>query len=275
MDAHQHFWQYDPQKYSWVPEGIQRNFSPMDLEPLLRQNGFEGCIAVQADQSEEETVKLLEMANTYSYIKGVVGWVDLTAENVEEGLELYSRDPAFKGVRHTIWDEKGEFMTHPHFQRGIATLGKFDLTYDILAFDYQLENAVELVKAFPDQPFVLDHMGKPKVSEGMSEVWKKNIIELANSGKVYCKISGLVTKVSDPAWNTSDLFPFLEVVTAAFGTDRLMFGSDWPVCISAATYEEVLKVVEEFYRDFSEEEKGKILGGNATRFYNLNPKLES
>ena len=275
MDAHQHFWQYDPQKYSWVPEGIQRNFSPMDLEPLLRQNGFEGCIAVQADQSEEETVKLLEMANTYSYIKGVVGWVDLTAENVEEGLELYSRDPAFKGVRHTIWDEKGEFMTHPHFQRGIATLGKFDLTYDILAFDYQLENAVELVKAFPDQPFVLDHMGKPKVSEGMSEVWKKNIIELGNSGKVYCKISGLVTKVSDPAWNTSDLFPFLEVVTAAFGTDRLMFGSDWPVCISAATYEEVLKVVEEFYRDFSEEEKGKILGGNATRFYNLNPKLES
>ena len=275
IDAHQHFWQYDPQKYSWVPKGIQRNFSPADLEPLLRKNGFEGCIAVQADQSEEETVKLLEMANTYSYIKGVVGWVDLSAENVEERLELYSRDPAFKGVRHTVWDEKGEFMTSPAFQRGVAKLSDFKLTYDILAFDYQLNSAVELVKTFPDQKFVLDHLGKPPISEGISEIWKRNIIELANSGKVYCKISGLVTQVSDPSWNDSDLFPFLEVVTAAFGSDRLMFGSDWPVCLSAATYEEVLEVVEEFYRDFSGEEKEMIFGGNATRFYNLNPKLES
>ncbi|HER40600.1 MAG TPA: amidohydrolase [Salinimicrobium catena] len=275
IDAHQHFWQFDPQKYSWVPEGIQRNFFPMDLEPLLRKNDFDGCIAVQADQSEEETVKLLEMANTYSYIKGVVGWVDLSAENVEERLELYSRDPAFKGVRHTVWDEKGEFMTAPAFQRGIAKLNNFKLTYDILAFDYQLDSAVELVKTFPDQKFVLDHLGKPPISEGISEAWKRNIIELANSGKVYCKISGLVTQVSDPSWNDSDLFPFLEVVTAAFGSDRLMFGSDWPVCLSAATYEEVLEVVEEFYRDFSGEEKEMIFGGNATRFYNLNPKLES
>ncbi len=224
---------------------------------------------MQADQSEEETVKLLELANTYPFIKGVVGWVDLSAKNVEERLELYSRDPAFKGVRHTVWDEKGEFMINPDFQRGIAALKKFDLTYDILVFDYQLENAVELVKAFPGQPFVLDHMGKPKVSEGISEEWRRNIQEIGNRENAYCKISGLVTEAENFSWKTSELHPFLEEVTMAFGVDRLMFGSDWPVCISAASYQEVLQLIEEFYRNFSEGEKKKIFGVNAARFYNL------
>lgn len=269
LDSHQHFWQYDEQRYSWVPEGISKDFSPEDLEPLLTQHDLDGCIAVQAEQSEEETVKLLELANTYTYIKGVVGWVDLKAENVEERLELYSRDPAFKGVRHTVWDEKGEFMTVPEFQRGITALGKFDLTYDILVFDYQLRSAVELVKAFPEQPFVLDHMGKPKISEGISEEWRRNIQELGTSKNVYCKISGLVTEAENYNWERSDFSPFLKEVTAAFGTDRLMFGSDWPVCLSAASYREVVGLVSDYFHSFSEAEKKKIFGLNAAGFYNL------
>ncbi len=269
IDSHQHFWQFDPEKYSWIPEGIQKDFLPEEIEPILAKNDFEGCIAVQADQSEEETVKLLELANTYSFIKGVVGWVDLSAKNVEERLEMYSRDPAFKGVRHTEWDEEGEFMINPYFQGGIAALAKFDLTYDILAFDYQLGNAVELVKAFPNQPFVLDHMGKPKVSEGMSKEWRRNIQELGDRENVYCKISGLVTEAENFSLKSSQLHPFLDEVTAAFGTNRLLFGSDWPVCLPAASYSEVFELVKQFYGDFSEEEKEKIFGKNASRFYNL------
>lgn len=269
IDSHQHFWQYDPEKYFWVPEGIQQDFSPGDLKSLLLEHDFDGCIAVQADQSEEETVKLLELANTFPFIKGVVGWVDLTAANVEERLELYSRDPAFIGVRLTVWDDKGEFMTDANFQRGIAALGKFDLTYDILAFDYQLGKAVELVKSFPDQRFVLDHMGKPKVSQEMTEEWRRNIQELGARENVYCKISGLVTEAENFGWKDSDLFPFLEEVTSAFGTDKLMFGSDWPVNLAAATYEEVVEIVQDFFKDFSGEEKEKIFGANAVRFYKL------
>lgn len=275
IDAHQHFWQFDPQKYSWVTEGIRKDFSPEDLKPLLRKYDFDGCIAVQADQSEEETVKLLELANTYSFIKGVVGWVDLSSKNVEERLELYSRDPAFVGVRHTAWDKKGEFMTNSDFQRGIAALEKFDLTYDILVFDYQLTSAVELVKTFPNQSFVLDHLGKPQISEGVSGEWKYSIKELGNRENVHCKISGLVTETENFSWRTSDFFPFLEIITEAFGPDRMMFGSDWPVCLSAASYYEVLEVVKNFFRNFSEEEKEKIFGGNAARFYKLKSKPES
>jgi L-fuconolactonase len=266
IDSHQHFWQYDPEKYSWVPEGIQQDFSPGDLKPLLLEHDFDGCIAVQTHQSEEETVKLLELGNTFPFIKGVVGWVDLTSENVEDRLDLFSRDPSFKGVRHTVWDEKGEFMKDPKFQRGIAALGKFDLTYDILAFDYQLSSAIELVKTFPEQPFVLDHMGKPQMSKGVSQNWRRNILELGSQTNMFCKISGLMTEAENFIWKASDFNPFLETVVTAFGTDRLMFGSDWPVCLSAATYGEVVEIVQEF---FSEEERKKIFGQNAARFYKL------
>lgn len=269
IDSHQHFWNYDPQTYAWIPDemaSIRKNFSPEDLKPLLVKNGFDGCIAVQADQSEQETVKLLEMANTYDYVQGVIGWVDLTAENVEERLELYSRDPFFKGVRHTVWDEKGEFMTAPDFQRGVAALQQADLIYEILAFDYQLSAAVELAKKFPKQKFVLDHMGKPKVSDGVSAEWRKNIGKLGELPNVYCKISGLFTQANDLQWKAADFSPFLEVVQQAFGEERLMFGSDWPVSTAAVPYEETIKLVK---RHFPAASLQKILGENAVAFYNL------
>ncbi len=272
IDSHQHFWKYDAEKYSWIGEEmsvIRKDFYPEDLEPVLSKNGFSGCIAVQADQSEAETEKLLRYSQKYDFIKGVVGWVDLSSEEVNERLKYFSKSAFLKGIRHTVWDEKGEFMRAPEFQRGIAALANFGLTYDILAFDYQLGGAVELVNKFPEQKFVLDHMGKPQISGNPGAKWIANIEKLGKCGNVWCKISGVVTETEDFSWKPDDLFPFLEVVVSAFGVDRVMFGSDWPVCLSAATYNEVLGVVEDFFKNYTTAEKEKIFGRNAAEFYNL------
>ncbi len=272
IDSHQHFWKYDPQTYSWIPEEmavIRKDFTPEDLKPLLSKNGFSGCVAVQADQSEAETEKLLKIAEQHDFVKGVVGWVDLNSPEVEERLKHYSKNPFLKGIRHTVWDEKGEFMIAPEFQRGLSLLASKGLTYDILAFDYQLGSAVEMVQAFPRQKFVLDHMGKPRISGKPDKQWTKHIEQLAESPNVWCKISGLVTETPDFSWKSTDFLPFLEVVTEAFGVDRLMFGSDWPVCLSAANYKEVVGVVEKFFSGYSKEDKEKIFGKNASEFYNL------
>lgn len=248
---------------------IRKDFTPRDLEPLLKKNDFSGCIAVQADQSETETENLLKMAKQHVFIKGVVGWVDLTSNEVEQRLKHFSKNPFLKGLRHTEWDKKGEFMTAPDFQRGISLLANMGLTYDILAFDYQLGSAVELVQEFPRQKFVLDHIGKPKIFQKPDKEWEKNIRQLGELPNVWCKISGLVTETPGFSWKTADYSQYLEVVTEAFGTDRLMFGSDWPVCLSAASYQEVIGVVEDYYGSYSKEDKEKIFGRNAADFYNL------
>lgn len=272
IDSHQHFWKYTPEKHSWITDEmaeIRRDFYPEDLQPLLKDHGFSGCVAVQADQSEAETELLLNHAKKYDFIKGVVGWVDLCSPNVEDRLQQFSENPFLKGVRHTVWDEQGEFMLAPYFQRGISVLTEVGLTYDILAFDYQLSSAVKLVETFPKQKFVLDHMGKPQISEKPDREWVENIEELGGNKNVWCKISGLVTETPNFSWKSSDFFPFLEVVVSAFGVDRIIFGSDWPVCLSAAQYPDVVGVVDEFFSSYSEEDKRKIFGGNASHFYNL------
>ena len=248
---------------------IRRDFYPEDLQPILVKNGFSGCIAVQADQSETGTEILLNYAEQHGFIKGVVGWVDLSAADVEDRLKYFSKSPFLKGIRHTVWDERGEYMTAPGFQRGIAALGDLDLAFDILAFDYQLGSAVELVKAFPNQKFVLDHMGKPAISGVPDKRWVENIQELGRCPNVWCKISGMVTETEDFSWKQDDFIPFLEVVVSAFGVDRIMFGSDWPVCLSAASYPEVVGLVENFFSSYTQGDKGKIFGKNAAEFYNL------
>jgi L-fuconolactonase len=272
IDSHQHFWHYNPQTYSWIPDEmvvIRKDFTPRDLKPLLAENGFSGCIAVQADQSEAETENLLKIAKENNFVKGVVGWVDLSSPDVEERLKYFSKNSFLKGIRHTVWDEKGEFMTAPDFQRGIGHLANLGLTYDILAFDYQLRSAVELVKAFPRQKFVLDHMGKPKASGQPDKEWVENIRNLAKISNVWCKISGFVTETPGFSWEKEDFSDYFQVVTEAFGTNRLMFGSDWPVSLSAAKYKEVVDLVEDFFSSYSKEDKEKIFGRNATEFYNL------
>lgn len=273
IDSHQHFWKYDPVRDAWIDDSmvtIQKDFLPSDLHPILEENGIDGCIAVQADQSEKETEFLLECANRNQFIKGVVGWVDLLKDDVEERLAYFNSNRLLKGVRHVVQAEPDpNFMLREDFQSGIRCLSKFGYTYDILVFPHQLSAAIELSRKFPDQMFVLDHIAKPQVSNGMDMQWKQNINALAKAPNVYCKLSGMITEAQNFKWNEADFFPFMEAVLETFGTDRILFGSDWPVCLVAGSYENVLSIVTKFVRQLSPTEQQNIMGLNAVRFYNL------
>lgn len=269
IDAHQHFWKYNAADYGWMQPDwpIRRDFLPDDLAPLLTAAGLAGSVAVQARQSLAESRWLLELADQQPLIKGVVGWVDLRADNVADQLAEFARHPKFVGVRHVVQDEPDDrFMVRPDFLRGIAQLQQFDLTYDILIFPRQLPAAVELARSFPAQSFVLDHLAKPAIKAGMLSPWREQIRELAKSPNVMCKVSGLVTEADWKGWKPAECKPYLEVVFEAFGEDRLMFGSDWPVCLLAGSYERVHRLVADYAgtADFA-----KLFGLNAARFYGL------
>lgn len=273
IDSHQHFWKYNPQKHDWINEDmkvIQRDFMPSDLEPILFKNKIDGCIAVQADQTEEETSFLVDLANTNEFIKGVVGWIDLRADDVYEKLDLYSENKKIKGFRHIVQSESDiEFMLRPKFKNGITALGTYDFTYDILIYHYQLEQAIQLVKLFPLQKFVIDHIAKPDIKSGEFATWQTNIKKIALHQNVYCKVSGMVTEADWKDWKVADFKVYLDTVVKAFGTDRLMYGSDFPVCLVASTYEQQLSIIIEYLSEFSTLEKKKIMGGNASKFYGL------
>jgi L-fuconolactonase len=249
---------------------IQRDFLPSDLAPILQAHHIDGCVSVQADQTEKETNFLLEFANENEFIKGVVGWVDLRADDVYERLEHYSQFKKLKGFRHVVQGESdSEFMLRPKFKNGIIELGVYDFTYDILIYHYQLEQAIQFVKQHPEQKFVLDHIGKPDIKSGEFFEWQTNIKKLALHQNVYCKVSGMVTENEWKDWKISDFKVYLESVVKAFGTERLMYGSDFPVCTLAATYGEQLNIVKEYFSAFTSLEKKKIMGDNAIKFYNL------
>jgi L-fuconolactonase len=273
IDAHQHFWFYDPQRESWITEEmavIRRDFLPHDLQPLLLEAGIGGCVAVQADQSAEETLFLVRLAAENPLIRGVVGWVDLQAADIGRQLEQYRQFPVIKGFRHILQAEKDRaLMLQPRFQRGIAALEAAGYTYDILIYPDQLPFATELVMMYPGQKFVLDHLGKPAIKSGGIEGWMKNIQVLTSQSNVYCKLSGMVTEADWNNWKRDDFRQVLDSVVAAFGTKRLMWGSDWPVCLLAASYRETLQLVEEYFSSFSKSEQDAIFGGNAIQFYNL------
>ncbi|GIZ09729.1 amidohydrolase [Flavobacterium sp. UMI-01] len=272
IDSHQHFWKYDPIRDSWIDDSmtvIRKDFLPQDLKPILEVSSVSGCIAVQADQSEEETHFLLQCAENHSFIKGVVGWVDLCAGNVEGRLEYFAKNKLFKGVRHIVQAENEEFVLREDFQNGISKLAQFNLVYDILVFPKHLKNVIQLVQKFPNQRFVLDHIAKPQMSAELDSEWVKQIQLLASFPNVSCKLSGLVTETENFEWKTSLFSPFLDIIVAAFGTDRLLFGSDWPVCLLAATYQEVLGIIEDYFVSFSDEEKQNIMANNAIKVYNL------
>ncbi|MFB9056342.1 amidohydrolase family protein [Mariniflexile ostreae] len=274
IDAHQHFWKYNPARDGWIDESmkdIRKDFLPKDLKPILDANNVDGCIAVQADQSEEETSFLLQCAQNNPFIKGVVGWVDLRADNVEERLAYFSKDTNFKGVRHIVQAESDpEFMLKPNFLNGIQKLVPLGLTYDILIHQNQLKQAIALVDKFPDQKFILDHIAKPNISKGVDTEWGNNIKALAAYQNVSCKVSGLITETENNQWEESVFTPFLDTVVNAFGTNRLLFGSDWPVCLLAGNYQEVLNIIMNYFNGFTEEDKKMLMGGNATRVYNIN-----
>ena len=269
LDAHQHFWSYDAAQYPWIPRGsaLHRDWLPGDLAPLLGAAGRDGCIAVQARQTAEESRWLLELAEHHAIIKGVVGWVDLRAAKVGEELAELARHPRFVGVRHVVQDEPDDFMLGAEFLRGIGELRAHKLTYDILIVPRQLPAAIALVKRFPEQPFVLDHIAKPGIKAGTLSPWREQIRELAKARNVLCKVSGMVTEADLKAWKPADFRPYLDVVFEAFGEDRLMYGSDWPVCLLAAEYARVFALVRDYIAPLSAEAQAKVLGGNAVRFY--------
>jgi L-fuconolactonase len=273
IDAHQHFWKYNAARDTWITDpmqSIRRDFLPNDLAPELKANGIDAVISVQADSSENETRFLVDLAERDARIAGVVGWVDLQSPQLEERLKFFSKFPKLRGFRHVAQAETDDrFLVQPDFTRGIGRLREFGFTYDILVLPRQLPAAIELVAMFPEQPFVIDHLGKPDVRTRTSPRWPEKIKRLACNPNVYCKISGLVTEADWYRWKPVDFAPYLDAAFEAFGPDRLMFGSDWPVCLVAATYAQVKNALEEYVGKNASAERGKIFGGNAERFYGL------
>jgi L-fuconolactonase len=273
IDAHQHFWEYDPEDYPWITEELgvlRRSFLPPHLMPELVKSDLDGSIAVQARQTLEESRWLLRLSEQNPGILGVVGWVDLCSDQVEEQLQEFAKHPQFVGVRHVLQDEPDDnFMLRSDFQHGISKLKEFGLTYDILVFPKQLSAAIELVRKFPDQPFVIDHIAKPQIRDKTIAPWDDHMRQLASFSNVCCKVSGMVTEADWKEWQAKDMKPYLDVVFDAFGPDRLMFGTDWPVCQLAGEYQSVFDVVHSYMSSLSDAERAAVMGGTAAKFYGV------
>jgi L-fuconolactonase len=273
IDSHQHFWRYTAASYPWMTDklaSLRRDYLPEDLAPLLKQTGLDGCVAVQAQQTVAEARWLLSLTDAHPFIKGVVGWVDLQSDRVEEQLAELARHPRFVGVRHVVQDEPdNNFMLRPAFQRGIGKLRQFNLAYDILVFPKQLPASIQLAANFPEQRFVLDHIAKPFIRDGTISPWSEQIRELAKAPNVWCKVSGMITEAKWTGWRAEDFRPYLDVVFEAFGVERLMFGTDWPVATLAGTYQEVHQLAASYVRNLTAEQQARFFGGSATEFYRL------
>ncbi len=272
IDAHQHFWKYDPKRMPWITNEmkiLRENFLPEDLAPLLIENKIDGCIAVQADESLRETAYLCDLAAEYDFIKGVVGWADLAADDLDKQLDQFSNQTKLKGYREVLQSKEIDYMLRPEFIRGIQKLGKRDYTYDILIYSNQLEAAYHFIKKSPEQPFVIDHLAKPKVKLGIWREWKKELTLLAEREYIFCKLSGIITEADWKNWNKNEIKVYLETALELFGPKRLMFGSDWPVCLLAGSYQQVLELIEEFIDPLSPSEKSQIMGKTAAEFYRI------
>jgi L-fuconolactonase len=272
IDSHQHFWKYNPVNHGWINEemtGIRRNFLPDQLEPLLRDHHIDGCVTVQVDQTEDETAFMLSLADQHDFIKGVVGWVDLRAPDLEERLQHFRQFTRLKGFRHIVQGEPKGFLADRRFIEGVKKLARHNFTYDLLIYHHQLEEALAFVKHVPDVKIVVDHIAKPSIRTGEKTHWELNMAALATFGNVHCKISGMVTEANWAHWAQDDFNPYLDEVFETFGVARVMYGSDWPVCLVAASYGEQLTIVQQYISGLSASEKRLVLGENAKTFYNL------
>lgn len=272
IDTHIHFWNYHPIRDDWITDDmkmLQKNFLPQDIAPLLQKKNVDGAIAVQADQSEAETQFLVQLAQNHTFIKGVVGWVDLRNENIEDRLEYFSQFPIIKGWRHIIQAEPDDFFLDENFSRGIQLLKEYHYTYDILIYPKQLKSAITFVEKFPEQKFVIDHCAKPNIKNKEMVEWKVSMQTMALHPHAYCKLSGLLTEADWNQWSADDLFPYLDVLFESFGPDRLMYGSDWPVMLLSGQYAQWKSLLEKYLESYAPEEKENIFGNNAARFYNL------
>ena len=273
IDAHHHLWKYNTSDYGWMDDSmdvLKRDYLPVDFEEEITKAGISGTVVVQARQKLEETRWLLELADQNPFIVGVVGWVDLRSANLVTQLEEFAGHPKLVGVRHVIHDEPDDdFMLHPAFLKGMETLHHYNLAFDLLLFPKHIERAIELVSMFPDQKFILDHISKPFIKSGILQPWKDDIRLLAAHSNVWCKISGMVTEADHRSWKYKNFVPYMEVVSEAFGTDRIMLGSDWPVCRLAGEYIEVMGIPLDFFNNLIEIEKEKIFSQNAVVCYQL------
>lgn len=273
IDAHQHFWQYDSERHDWIDDSmaiIRKDFLPSDLEKVYAENHIDGCIAVQADQTIEETEFLLDLSHTNKFIKGIVGWVDIRSKNLDYHLEKYNQHKIIKGFRHVVQGELDHnFILRPEFLDGISKLEKRGFVYDILVFPHQLGAVLEFVKKFPNQAFVIDHIAKPYINDGFFEGWATMMKEISKHENVYCKLSGMVTEADYKNWKPQQIHPYMELVISSFGIKRVMFGSDWPVCLVAGRYSDIKNLVTDFISSFTENEQKAIMGTNAQAFYNL------
>lgn len=273
VDAHQHFWVYNPERDSWINDDmkvIKRNFLPDDLEPVLVKNGIDCCVVVQSDSSPVENFFQMNNALENEFILGVVGWVDLQAEDIDEQLSYLSNFKKLKGFRHVLQgDADRALMLKKEFMAGISLLSKYDFTYDLLILPDQLKYAKELAEKFPGQKFVIDHLAKPDIKNRKINDWKKDIQAFSKLENVYCKVSGMVTEADWGKWRHEDFEPYLDAVTETFGMNRLMYGSDWPVCLVSCSYEKMKSIVDSYFQKFSESEKEKFYGENAVKFYVL------
>jgi L-fuconolactonase len=273
IDSHQHFWKYEPVKHDWIDDDmsvIRRDFSPSDLSKVYKESSIDGCVAVQADQTLEETDFLIDLASNNSFIKGIVGWVDLRAENIENVIEKYSTDKIVKGFRHVVQGEADHnFLLRPNFSRGISLLEKYNFTYDILVFPHQLGSVLEFVKKFPNQKFVIDHIAKPYIKDGYFDGWATMMTAIGKHENVSCKMSGMVTEADFNTWTPEQIHPYMNVALEAFGSSRILFGSDWPVCLVAGNYSKIKKLTTDFISQLSQIEQNSIMGTNAIEFYNL------
>lgn len=273
IDSHHHFWNYTPEDYGWIPDDwpmIKRDFLPGDLEMEMRLAGVDSVISVQARQSLEETRWLLELVRSNAFIQAVVGWVPLASPAIRDELKQLTDNKKLRSVRHVVQGESDpEFLLRPAFESGIRALRDHGLAYDILVFEHQLDQTIQFVDRHPDQIFIVDHIAKPKIAQGLLEPWRKNIRELAKRENVACKLSGMVTEADPKNWTSATLAPYFDVVMQAFGPKRLLYGSDWPVCLAGVSYRDWLATVRAAVCGFSASEQEDIFSGNARRFYSL------
>lgn len=272
IDSHHHLWQHDPVRHAWITDDmkvIRRDFLPGDLYPHLQKHNIDGSVVVQVDQTEAETALLLSAAGSNDFIKGVVGWVDLQHPEMEARLAHFAEMKKLKGFRHIVQSERPGFLAQRAFIRGVQLLARYGFTYDLLIYHHQLEEALAFARQVPETKIVVDHIAKPSIVTGDRKQWEVYMRDLAAMPNVYCKISGMVTEAKWPGWKYRDFVPYLDGVMNAFGTARLMYGSDWPVCLVAASYDQQFAIVQKYLQAFTPAEKKLILGGNAERFYNL------
>lgn len=273
IDAHQHFWIYNEREFAWLDDSmvpLRRNFLPADLQPELKANDFQGSVVVQTRQALEETRWLLTLAKENPSILGVVGWADLCSPDIELQLKGLAGNPKLVGLRHIVQSEPDDrFLLRPEFIRGMAALEEFNLAYDILIYAKHLPAAIEFVQLFPRQRFVLDHMAKPPIKLKEIDQWADGIRCLAAFPNVFCKMSGLLTEADWQHWSPGDIAPYLEVAFDSFGPDRLMIGSDWPVCLVAASYAQATGLVKDYILKRAPDRASDVLGGNAQRFWRL------